>query len=137
AISTIISAFNSLTLSPALSALLLKSREQKAADHERKNKFFVTRWMNKFFDGFNRRFNRASDNYGVTVGGLLKRRTAAMFVYVVLLVMTWGGFQAIPKDFVPIQDKQYLIAFAQLPAGSTLDRAEDVIRDMSTMALEH
>ena len=137
AISTIISAFNSLTLSPALSALLLKSREQKAADHERKNRFVVTRWMNKFFDGFNRRFNRASDNYGVTVGGLLKRRTAAMFVYALLLVMTWGGFQAIPKDFVPIQDKQYLIAFAQLPAGSTLDRAEDVIREMSTMALEH
>lgn len=137
AISTIISAFNSLTLSPALSALLLKSREQKQADRERKNRHALTRGMNRFFDGFNRLFSRASDRYGTTVGGLLKRRSAAMFVYVVLLVMTWGGFQAIPKDFIPIQDKQYLIAFAQLPAGATLDRTEDVIREMSDVALQH
>lgn len=137
AISTIISAFNSLTLSPALSALLLKSREQKQAERERKNRHALTRGMNRFFDGFNRLFSRASDRYGTTVGGLLKRRSAAMFVYVVLLVMTWGGFQAIPKDFILIQDKQYLIAFAQLPAGATLDRTEDVIREMSDVALQH
>ncbi|WP_368049588.1 efflux RND transporter permease subunit [Pseudohongiella sp.] len=137
AISTIISAFNSLTLSPALSALLLKSREQKAADFERSNRFAPTRWLNRFFAGFNRRFGRASDQYSVTVGKLLGRRTASLAVYGLLLALTWGGFQALPKDFIPIQDKQYLIAFSQLPAGATLDRTEQVIRDMSETALEH
>src|SRR5436309_2159934 len=57
-------------------------------------------------------------------------------VYAVLAVATAGLFKAVPGGFVPGQDKQYLVGFAQLPDGATLDRTEDVIRRMSDIALK-
>ncbi|MDP1933028.1 MAG: multidrug efflux RND transporter permease subunit [Gammaproteobacteria bacterium] len=136
AISTVISAFNSLTLSPALSALLLKSREQREHDKANASDNFLSRGISRFFGLFNRGFSRASDNYSSTVGRLLGRRTATLAVYGVLLMLTWAGLDSTPKGFIPTQDKQYLIGFAQLPAGATLDRTEAVIREMSALALE-
>jgi len=137
AISTIISAFNSLTLSPALSALLLKSHEDKLAEAGHVSHNPLRRALNAFFGWFNNSFRRASERYSTGTGSLLKRRGLALAVYGLLLFLTWGGFQSIPKDFIPIQDKQYLIAFAQLPPGATLDRTEEVIREMSDLALQH
>ena len=132
AISTVISAVNSLTLSPALAALLLK-------DHHAK-KDWLTRFMDAifgwFFRGFNRAFGAASHGYGRTVGGLLSRKSLVMIVYLGLVGATYVMFTAVPSGFVPAQDKQYLIGFAQLPDGATLDRTEDVIRKMSDIALE-
>src|SRR5438093_4897366 len=58
-------------------------------------------------------------------------------VYAVLAVATAGLFKSVPSGFVPTQDKQYLIGFAQLPDGATLDRTEDVIRKMSEITLKH
>ena len=134
AISTVISAFNSLTLSPALSAILLKpKRDVETELGESSNPF--SRILGRFFGRFNRGFAAASDRYAVTVGGLLGKRAMTMGVYGLLLLLTWGGFQALPKGFIPVQDKQYLIAIAQLPAGATLDRTEAVIRDMSEILL--
>lgn len=131
AISTVISAINSLTLSPALAALLLKSHD---APKDR-----LTRIMDKvfgrFFAWFNRSFKRASDNYSGKVGKLLGRKTLAIGVYALLLGITAVGFNIIPKGFVPAQDKQYLIAFAQLPDGATLSRTEQVIREMGEIGL--
>ena len=131
AISTVISAINSLTLSPALAALLLKSHD---APKDR-----LTRIMDKvfgrFFGWFNRSFNRASGNYSTKVGKLLGRKTLAIGVYALLLGITAVGFNIIPKGFVPAQDKQYLIAFAQLPDGATLSRTEQVIREMGDIGL--
>ncbi|MCE3253508.1 MAG: multidrug efflux transporter permease subunit [Cellvibrio sp.] len=131
AISTVISAINSLTLSPALAALLLKSHD---APKDR-----LTRIMDKifgrFFGWFNRSFNRASGNYSGKVGKLLGRKTLAIGVYALLLGITAVGFNIIPKGFVPAQDKQYLIAFAQLPDGATLKRTEQVIREMGEIGL--
>jgi multidrug efflux pump len=131
AISTVISAINSLTLSPALAALLLKSHD---APKDR-----LTRIMDKlfgrFFTWFNRSFNRASGNYSGKVGKLLGRKTLAIGVYALLLGITAVGFNIIPKGFVPAQDKQYLIAFAQLPDGATLSRTEQVIREMGEIGL--
>jgi len=131
AISTVISAINSLTLSPALAALLLKSHD---APKDR-----LTRIMDKifgrFFGWFNRSFNRASGNYSGKVGKLLGRKTLAIGVYALLLGITAVGFNIIPKGFVPAQDKQYLIAFAQLPDGATLSRTEQVIREMGEIGL--
>lgn len=131
AISTVISAINSLTLSPALAALLLKSHD---APKDR-----LTRIMDKlfgrFFGWFNRSFNRASGNYSGKVGKLLGRKTLAIGVYTLLLGITAVGFNIIPKGFVPAQDKQYLIAFAQLPDGATLSRTEQVIREMGEIGL--
>ncbi|MCG5481856.1 efflux RND transporter permease subunit [Sinorhizobium alkalisoli] len=133
AISTVISAFNSLTLSPALAALLLK-------DH-RAPKDLLTRAMDKafgwFFRGFNRFFGASSGAYGRGVGGILTRKSLIMGVYVVLLGVTLVLFRSVPGGFVPAQDKQYLIGFAQLPDAATLDRTEDVIRRMSDIAMKH
>ncbi|MFC4277224.1 efflux RND transporter permease subunit [Achromobacter aloeverae] len=131
-ISTVISAFNSLTLSPALSALLLK-------DHHAKPDA-LTRAMNKVLGGFFRRFNhvfnRASDRYSVGVGGVIKRKSASLLVYALLLGGTVGISYLVPGGFVPAQDKQYLVGFAQLPNGAALDRTEDVIRRMGDIALK-
>lgn len=131
AISTVISAINSLTLSPALSALLLK-------DHHAKKDWF-TRFMDRtlgwFFRGFNRVFGASSNAYGRGVGAILSRKSIVMVIYLVLLGATYQLFQAVPGGFVPAQDKQYLIGFAQLPDAATLDRTEDVIERMSEITL--
>ncbi|AWN48694.1 multidrug efflux RND transporter permease subunit [Methylobacterium terrae] len=132
AISTVISAINSLTLSPALSALLLKDH------HAPKDR--LTRVLDGllgwFFRRFNRAFGRASDGYGRGVGGVISRKGAMMVVYLVLVGVTALLFRQIPGGFVPGQDKQYLVGFAQLPDGATLDRTEEVIRRMSEIALK-
>lgn len=131
AISTVISAFNSLTLSPALAALLLRGHD---APKDR-----LTRIMDKafgwFFRGFNRFFGASSNAYGRGVGAILSRKSLVMGLYVVLLGVTFVLFRAVPGGFVPAQDKQYLIGFAQLPDAATLDRSEDVIRRMTDIAL--
>lgn len=132
AISTVISAINSLTLSPALAALLLK-------DHHAP-KDWLTRGMDKvlggFFRGFNRAFGAASNGYGKGVGGLLNRKSIVMVVYMLLAGATYAMFNAVPGGFVPAQDKQYLIGFAQLPDAASLDRTEDVIKRMSDIAMQ-
>jgi multidrug efflux pump len=132
AISTVISAFNSLTLSPALAALLLRGHD---APKDR-----LTRIMDKafgwFFRGFNRFFGASSNAYGRGVGAILSRKSLVMGLYVVLLGVTFVLFRAVPGGFVPAQDKQYLIGFAQLPDAATLDRSEDVIRRMTDIALD-
>ncbi len=133
AISTVISAFNSLTLSPALSAVLLKAKDEREDLTASRNVF--KRGMNRFFQGFNRFFQRSSEKYSLTIGRLLGRRTMTMAVYGMLLFVTWGAFESLPKGFIPTQDKQYLIGFAQLPTGATLDRTEAVMREMSAIGL--
>ncbi|AYD66864.1 multidrug efflux RND transporter permease subunit [Achromobacter spanius] len=132
AISTVISAFNSLTLSPALSALLLKSHHDKQD--------WLTRGMNRvfgrFFNWFNNMFGRASESYGTGVSSVIRRKAGAMGVYAVLVAATIGVSYLVPGGFVPAQDKQYLIGFTQLPNGASLDRTEAVIRRMSDIALK-
>ena len=131
AISTVISAFNSLTLSPAMSALLLKPHSEQTD--------WLSRAMHKvlgpFFHLFNRGFGRASERYADGVGGVLRRKGSSMLVYAVLLALTAGVAYILPGGFIPAQDKQYLVAFAQLPNGASLDRTDAVIRRMSDIAL--
>ncbi|PWE53516.1 multidrug efflux RND transporter permease subunit [Metarhizobium album] len=131
AISTVISAINSLTLSPALAALLLKDHHA-AKDWLTRGMDAVLGW---FFRGFNRAFGAASNGYGRSVGGLLSRKSLIMAVYIGLIGATYSIFTAVPGGFVPAQDKQYLIGFAQLPDGATLDRTEEVIKRMSEITL--
>ncbi|HMU66153.1 MAG TPA: efflux RND transporter permease subunit, partial [Cellvibrionaceae bacterium] len=114
AISTVISAVNSLTLSPALAALLLKSH---SAPKDRLTRV-MDRFCGRFFAAFNKVFSRSSGRYSTQVGKLLGRKTLAVGIYAVFLAITAGEFLSIPKGFVPAQDKQYLIAFAQLPDGA-------------------
>ncbi len=132
AISTVISAINSLTLSPALAAMLLKGHHAPK-DRLTRGMDFVFGW---FFRGFNRAFGAASNGYGRTVGGLLSRKSLIMVIYLALVGLTYSMFNAVPGGFVPSQDKQYLVGFAQLPDGATLDRTEDVVKQMSDIALK-
>jgi multidrug efflux pump len=131
AISTVISAINSLTLSPALAALLLKDH------HAPKDR--LTRVIDRLFGGFfrlfNRFFKRSADRYSHSVTGLLGHKGLSMGIYALLLLAIGIGFNRIPSGFVPAQDKQYLIAFAQLPDGATLDRTQKVIAEMGKIAL--
>ncbi|TRY32033.1 efflux RND transporter permease subunit [Aliiglaciecola sp. M165] len=133
-ISTFISAFNSLTLSPALSALLLKPKSE--------SQDWLTRAMDKtfstwLFKPFNRLFNRGEKAYSFTVKKVVRSSGIVMVLYAGLLALTYQQFAATPTGYVPSQDKQYLVSFAQLPDASSLDRTEDVIREMSRIALEH
>ncbi|MCR6701585.1 MAG: efflux RND transporter permease subunit [Dokdonella sp.] len=131
AISTVISAINSLTLSPALSALLLKAHD---APRDRLTRLldFSLGW---FFRPFNRFFARASNGYVGAVSRILRASAVAVFVYVGLIGLTAVGFSKAPTGFVPAQDKQYLVGFAQLPDASTLDRTTAVVRRMGDIAL--
>lgn len=130
AISTVISALNSLTLSPALAALLLRGHDAP--------RDALTRGMDRVFGGFfarfNRVFQRGAEAYGGGVRGAFKRKGVMLGLYLALGLATAGLFQAVPSGFVPAQDKQYLIGFAQLPDGATLDRTDDVIRRMGEIA---
>jgi multidrug efflux pump len=130
AISTVISAFSSLTLSPALAAALLKPHDAP--------KDALTRGMDKlfgpFFGWFNRFFGRSSVRYEKGVNVVLKRKSASVAVYLLLTLAAVFMFKAVPSGFVPAQDKQYLVGFAQLPDAASLDRTEAVIRQMSDIA---
>ncbi|MDX6804567.1 efflux RND transporter permease subunit [Terrihabitans rhizophilus] len=131
AISTVISAVNSLTLSPALAAMLLRGHD---APKDRLTRIidWLFGWL---FRGFNKGFARGSRAYGGGVSRLLGRKTLMMVIYLVLVGATVFLFRAVPGGFVPGQDKQYLVGFAQLPDAATLDRTEDVIRKMSEITL--
>jgi multidrug efflux pump len=131
AISTVISAFSSLTLSPALAAALLKAHDAPPDA--------LTRGMDqvcgRFFSWFNRFFGRATVRYERSVGALLRRKGLALGVYAMLALCAAFMFTIVPKGFVPAQDKQYLVGFAQLPDAASLDRTDAVIRRMSDIAL--
>jgi hydrophobe/amphiphile efflux-1 (HAE1) family protein len=132
AFSTLISAFNSLTLSPALAAVLLKPRGAAEDAPTR----FMHRWLGWLFDPFNRLFGRASNRYANVVTRVTHRSVLALTVYGVLVLIGVIGFSRVPRGFVPSQDKRYLVAIAQLPDAASLDRTEAVIRRMTDLALK-
>jgi hydrophobe/amphiphile efflux-1 (HAE1) family protein len=132
AISTVISAFNSLTLSPALSALLLRAH---GAPPDRLTRL-LNRLLGGFFRPFNRLFGAFSERYVGGVGRVLRASGIALFIYAGLIGLAYVGFSRTPTGFVPQQDKQYLVSFAQLPDAATLDRTESVIRRMGDIALK-
>jgi multidrug efflux pump len=131
-ISTVISAFNSLTLSPALAATLLKGHDEPK-DRLTRGMDFV---FGAFFRTFNRVFARTGHAYGASVGRVLGRKAVVLAVYGALVALTWAGFQTVPRGFIPAQDKQYLVAMAQLPDGAALDRTEAVVKQMSAIAMK-
>jgi multidrug efflux pump len=133
AISTVISAFNSLTLSPALASRLLRAHGAPRDGLQRT----IDRGFGWFFRGFNRAFSSGSSLYAGGVSRVLRVSAVALVVYAGLLVLTGVGFKKVPQGFIPAQDKDYLVAFAQLPDGATLDRSEKVIRQMTDVALAH
>jgi len=133
-ISTVISAINSLTLSPALSALLLRSHDAPKDRFSRLIDTLLGRWL---FAPFNRLFDRGSKAYSRGISRAIRGAGIVVVLYVGLLALTGQQFVSTPTGYVPSQDKQYLVSFAQLPDAASLDRTEDVMREMSRIALEH
>jgi hydrophobe/amphiphile efflux-1 (HAE1) family protein len=132
AISTVISAFNSLTLSPALAAVLLKPHGAAPDALSR----VMDKLFGRFFKRFNRGFTRLGDGYSRALGITMRHASVALAIYAGLIVLTWFGFNAVPGGFIPEQDKQYLVAVAQLPPAASLDRTEAVTRRMAEIALK-
>lgn len=131
AASTVISTFNSLTLSPALAALLLRPKHAQPDRFQR----VIDRVLGKPFAVFNRFFERISHAYGLRVADVARWRRVILAVFVLLLGATVLMFRIVPGGFIPPQDKQYLIAVIQLPNAASLDRTEQVVRQVSDLAL--
>jgi multidrug efflux pump len=131
AVATMLSAFNSLTLSPAMCALLLQP-------HGAEKDWFGRLWdrfLGRFFAAFNRTFEITSARYGQAVARLLRRTSLALAAYGALLVLTVVGFRTIPTGFIPAQDKGYFIVAIQLPDGASLARTDAVVHRASEIIL--
>jgi multidrug efflux pump len=133
AISTIISAINSLTLSPALAASLLRPHDAAPDWPTRILNRLFGRWL---FAPFNRLFGGVADRYARGGRPAIRRTPLMVAVYGVLLAFTVLLFQAVPGGFIPTQDKLYLIGGVKLPEGASLDRTEALSRRLGEIALE-
>jgi len=131
AISTVISAINSLTLSPALAALLLKPHDAPKDAPSR----MIDRLFGWVFRPFNRFFKRNSERYQGAVSRSLGRRGQVFAVYAVLLLATGLVFSWVPRGFIPIQDKLYLIAGVKLPEGSSIERTDAALKKVAKIAM--
>ncbi|MEQ4574604.1 MAG: efflux RND transporter permease subunit, partial [Gammaproteobacteria bacterium] len=132
AISTVISAINSLTLSPALAARLLKSHDAPKDAPSR----LIERLFGWVFRPFNRFFNTNANRYQGSVSRILGRRGVVFVVYVGLLLATGLMFKAVPAGFIPTQDKMYLIAGVKLPEGSSIERTDALLRKVADIAMK-
>ncbi|MCQ8279415.1 multidrug efflux RND transporter permease subunit [Acetobacteraceae bacterium KSS8] len=137
AASTVISCFVSLTLSPALCAVLFRAHEEHVDRGS-----IASRLVGGFFDRFNRGFERMSNAYGRLTRTLVRNLAVVLGVYVALIALAGVQLGRAPTGFVPEQDQGYLITVIQLPAGATLDRTEAVVREasqiiLSTPGIEH
>ena len=130
AVSTVISAFNSLTLSPALAAILLKPRGA-ARDPLT---WFLDLVLGWFFRLFNITFNAATAIYTRMVGGLLRISLIALLIYGGLLVLTYWQFNRAPAGFVPQQDKGYLLLNVQLPDSASVERTRRLMARIEAVA---
>ena len=132
AVSTILSAVNSLTLSPALAAILLRPHGSPPDWFER----LLDRLLGPFFRLFNRLFEAIAGGYATGVAALLGRSRLVMLVYLALMVLTWRTMAWYPQGFVPLQDQRYLIATVQLPDGAGVQRTAEVLDRIDRLVRE-
>jgi len=132
AISTVISAINSLTLSPALAALLLKPHDAAKDAPSR----LIDRLFGWLFRPFNRFFKKNSQRYEGAVSRVLGKRGAVFAVYLVLLVGAGVMFKLVPGGFIPLQDKLYLIAGVKMPEGASIERTDAALKKIAKLASE-
>lgn len=123
-ISTVISTFVSLTLSPALCALLLKPKGTALSRFSRLGDLLFG-W---FFRLFNRSFDFTSNLYAGIIGRIVRKSTVSIVVYLALLVCTGLSFGLVPTGFIPEQDQGYIIVSINLPDGASLARTDAVTR---------
>jgi len=128
AVSTIISAINSLTLSPALAALLLKEHSDE------KPTSGMAKLGHTLSSRFNNGFDWLSGRYAAGVGALVSRKTVRLGVFGVFLVLLYGTSELadrVPQGFIPALDQGYAIVVVQLPDGASLNRTDKVVREAS------
>jgi len=123
AISVLLSAFNALTLSPALSALLLRPKQPSRG------------WLRRFFDWFNQRFERATDGYVRWSGVLLKKTTVLVVLLLAFCAATAFFSHQVPSSFLPDEDQGYAYINLQLPNGASLERTTAVAADIEKIIL--
>ena len=129
AVATAISALNSLTLSPALAAIVLRPHEDHA---EPRNP--LTRFGRTLANGFNTGFDKMAHGYSRVIRGLVGSTTAliaSLLVFVALLGATWYMATSVPRGFIPTMDQGYAIVVVQLPDGASLERTDAVIKHAS------
>jgi hydrophobe/amphiphile efflux-1 (HAE1) family protein len=131
AAAVIISGFNSLTLSPALAAMLLQPHGARKDALGR----WIERIFGRVFAAFNRVFTRFGDRYSAGIGGTIGRAPRLLAIYGVLIVVAFLAFRGVQGGYIPSQDKQYLFAIVQLPEAATIDRTDAVVRRMGEIAL--
>ncbi|MEA2781762.1 MAG: hypothetical protein QOK29_3306 [Rhodospirillaceae bacterium] len=127
---TVISLIVSLTLSPALCALLFKPHREGET-----REALPVRLVHGFFRGFNRGFDGLSRGYGKATGGIVRRGAIVLVVYAGLLALTGWQFERAPTGFIPQQDQGYLITVLQLPPGASLERTDEVVRRATKIIL--
>lgn len=126
---TVISLVLSLTLSPALAALLLRPHGTSVTSNP------VVKGVHRAGEAFNRRFDRFAAAYGRLTTRLVARPKSVMISYVALIVATIGVFYITPAGFIPAQDQSYLITIVQLPPGASLARTDAVVQEVSKRLL--
>jgi HAE1 family hydrophobic/amphiphilic exporter-1 len=129
-VATLISAFNSLSLSPALAALLLKGHDEQA----HKKPSFLARLLQPLINGFNGLFDAMSRGYAAVTRGVIRIRGLMLVLYAVLIGAAAYLFIAVPRGFVPAADQGYVIALVQLPSGSSLQRSDEIVREIGARA---
>ena len=134
AASTAISAFVSLTLSPALAALLLKPH---SVHPNRSGLLFrLETPLRVFFTAFNRGFDRLASSYGAFTARLIRLGILVALAYGGLLFLTYNRLAATPTGLIPQLDRAYFIAAFQLPPGATLERSDAVVRAASELIIK-
>jgi hydrophobe/amphiphile efflux-1 (HAE1) family protein len=130
--STAISALVSLTLSPAIAALILKPKA-RAPEGAAPRKGVLARGVNAFNSGF----NRLSERYGRFTARAVRTLGLIGIAYVLLIALAGWRFFVTPTGFIPAQDQGYLICVIQMPPGASLQRTDEVLREVQQIALKH
>jgi hydrophobic/amphiphilic exporter-1 (mainly G- bacteria), HAE1 family len=121
AVAVVFSVINALTLSPALSALLLKKPTPGRGP------------IAAFFKGFNKLFDWLSNTYGTIVGGLVRKAARSMVLLVAVVAGIWMMGKVVPGGFIPDEDKGYLFVAVELPEGASLQRSDELLKQIETI----
>jgi hydrophobic/amphiphilic exporter-1 (mainly G- bacteria), HAE1 family len=124
AISIVISGINALTLTPALCALMMKPHDP----HHKKG------WLQKFFNGFNKRYDKVEKGYGNYVGRTAGRRVVTFGALILFCAATWGVGKILPSGFIPTEDQSMVYVNVTTPAGSTVERTQEILATLTKNA---
>lgn len=133
AVATIISVAVSLTLSPALAAILMKSHDP--ANESRPVKWYKSP-VKAFFNGFNRGMEGLSNRYGWFVGKTIRMSAIMLIIYAGLMTLTAFQFDRVPSGFIPSQDQGSLIVAITLPEGASINETDKVVKEVTHAMLK-